>query len=98
MPDYAREDQKQGRYTPLEQSQKEFHDKSIELIEKQLVVIEEQRIIQARYGRTIRQATIWTAIATVLMATIMAVSYFFPIRQTVVVPTIPTAQQQRPQK
>jgi hypothetical protein len=64
MADYTRAHQKAGDFTKLEISEKEFHDKSVELIQKQISLIEDQK----QYGKTIKCATIVTAIATVVMA------------------------------
>jgi hypothetical protein len=65
----VRSHQNHGNFTPLEISEKEFHDTSVALLKKQLELIDEQK----KYGRIIRNATIWMASATVVMALAMIV-------------------------
>lgn len=93
MVDMTRAHQRAGDFTALEISEKEFHDTSITLLKKQLELIEDQK----KYGETIRTATKWMAVATVVMALVMIISYFFPIRESVSVSQAP-AQQASPQQ
>ncbi len=88
MTDITREHQRRGEFTPLEISQKEFHDSSVALIKEQIALIQEQK----EYGRLIRRATIATAIATAVMAIVMGLQYFFPIRESVSVSQAPLLQ------
>ena len=78
----------------VEISQKEFHDSATALIKEQLALVNEQK----EYGKTIKRATIWTAIATVVMAIIMIISYIFPIRESVSVSQSPVFQSSPPAK
>ena len=72
MSEYTRAYQKKGDFTALEISEKAFHDKSVELIQKQIDLIGDQK----KFGETIRTATIWTAIATVVMSLAMIVTVY----------------------
>jgi hypothetical protein len=92
--DFTRAHQRAGDFTALEISEKEFHDTSVTLLKKQLELIEDQK----EYGKTIKRATIWMAIATVVMALVMILSYFFPIRESVYVSQAPVQQASPQQK
>ncbi len=75
MVDMTRQHQREGNFTELEKSQKAFHDSSIELITRQISLIEDQK----KYSRAIKWSAIVSAIATVVMATFIVLQYFSKI-------------------
>jgi len=89
MVDMTRAHQRAGDFTALEISQKDFHDMATKLIKEQLELIKEQK----EYGITIKRATMATAIATIAMTIVLALQYFYPIRQSAAVSRTPILQQ-----
>lgn len=94
MVDFTRVRQMSGDFTPLEISEKEFHESSTALIKEQLALIKKQD----EYGKTIKWATIVTGVATAVMALVMIFQYIFPIRESVSVSQVPTQQASPQQK